>query len=290
MPLDDKSAAEFTFNLEALFPHDIALSDGIERDEWLRSMLVQPDLFIRLRKDKKKAEALLAQQELPYSISSGNCVALPNGAKIESILPADSYVVQDASSQATGDYFKPKKNEEWWDCCCGAGGKSLLLKDAEPTVRLTVSDRRESILHNLKQRFKLYGHTLPVSLVMDIADSAAVSSALGNRQFDNILCDVPCSGSGTWARTPEQLYFFDPLKVEHYSSLQAAIATNAAVHLKPGGRLIYITCSVFRQENEEVINTVIRNAGLQVNTLQLINGVGIKADSMFISVLQKANA
>lgn len=290
MSLPALGESAYSINIDALFPYPVALSTGIGRNEWLNSMLTQPDLFIRIRKNRKQAEAMLTRAQLQYRLIGESCIALPNGAKIEAVLPADLYVVQDASSQATANYFHPKKGERWWDCCCGAGGKSLLIKDAQPDVKLTVSDRRDTIIHNLKQRFKLYGHTLPTAIVTDIADPVAVKSALGSQQFDNIISDVPCSGSGTWARTPEQLYFFDPSRVEQYSALQHAIATNAAAHLKPGGRLNYITCSVFAQENEIVVEAVTKKTGLQVENMQLINGVSNRADSMFIAVLRKHDA
>src|ERR1700761_5020070 len=116
---------ETTFNTDSLFPFDIELSGGINREEWLESMLVQPNLFIRIRKGKGKVVSLLNAQHIPFTFVSDNSLSLPNGAKIDAILPPDCYVVQDASSQQTGTFFTPEKNELWYDCCSGAGGKSL---------------------------------------------------------------------------------------------------------------------------------------------------------------------
>ena len=277
--------AEIPFDSEALFPFDVLLSGGITRDEWLQSMLVQPDLFIRIRKDKGKLISLLNGQNIPSADITDTCLALPNGAKIDTLLPPDAYVVQDASSQKTGEFFKPHKNEQWYDCCSVAGGKSLLLKDMEPGVRLTVSDKRESIIHNLQQRFRQYRYELPVAHVTDVTNKEQLAKSLGGKQFDNIICDAPCSGSGTWARTPEQLYFFDPCTIDKFSSLQKTIAVNVSCHLKKGGRLIYITCSVFHRENEAVVAEVTKETGMKLIQQQLINGIGIKADSMFVAIL-----
>ena len=270
-----------------LFPFDIALSAGINREEWLRSMLVQPNLFIRIRKDKGKLISLLNNGQIPFTFIGDNCLSLPNGAAIDTLLPEEAYVVQDASSQQTGNFFLPRKNELWYDCCSGAGGKSLWLKDLEPGVRLTVSDKRESIIHNLKQRFRTYGHELPVAHVTDVTNKELLSRSHGGKQFDNIICDAPCSGSGTWARTPEQLYFFDPKSLEHFAAQQKTITVNVISHLKPGGGLIYITCSVFAAENEEVVKHLCTETGLQLVSQQLINGISIHADSMFVAVLQR---
>ncbi len=279
---------EIPFDLNALFPFEIALSDGIKKEDWLRSMLVQPDLFIRIRKDKGKLLSMLNSQQIPFTFITDTCISLPNGAKIDTLLPPDSYVVQDASSQQTGNWFNPKKNELWYDCCSGAGGKSLLLKDMEPGVRLTITDRRETIIYNLQQRFRQYRHILPIAHVTDVSNKEQLAKALGSKLFDNIICDAPCSGSGTWARTPEQMYFFDPNSLEQFATLQKTIAVNVSGYLKPGGRLIYITCSVFKKENEDVVNEIVKETSLHLESSQLINGIAVKADSMFVAVLRKS--
>jgi 16S rRNA (cytosine967-C5)-methyltransferase len=263
------------------------LSAGIETQQWLGSMLQQPRLFIRIRKRREEIVRLLQQNELPFEELNDNCLSMPNGAPVDKLLPSDAYVVQDHSSQQTGTYFSPKTGESWWDCCSGAGGKSLLLKDMEPAVQLTVSDKRSSILHNLRERFKLYKHALPVSVVADVAEPGEIEKHLAGKLFDNIICDVPCTGSGTWARTPEQLYFFKEEYVREFSERQRQIATNVSSYLKPGGRLIYITCSIFREENEEIIDYFLSRNNITLESQQLINGIEAKADSMFVSVLRK---
>jgi 16S rRNA (cytosine967-C5)-methyltransferase len=68
--------------------------------------------------------------------------------------------------------------------------------------------------------------------------------------------------------------------------LQQQIAVNVSRHLKPGGRLFYITCSVFREENEAVVAEIVKQTGLKVVRMQLINGIAARADSMFMAILQ----
>ena len=272
------------FDLSKLFPHDIAFSAGMVKEDWLHSMFRQPDLFIRYRKDVARFIKLLKEQKIHYRQLEGNCFAFSNGTKLELFLPEDDYVVQDASSQKTGSFFSPKANESWWDCCSGAGGKSILLKDLQPKVKLTATDKRETILHNLRKRFSLYFNNTPETLVLDVSNSQAVGKVLKEKKFDNIICDVPCSGSGTWARTPEQLYFFDPGSVPVFSEMQKAILNNASRYLKDGGRLFYITCSVFKEENENVTATL---TGMRIEQQMVINGLDDYADSMFITVFKK---
>ena len=283
---DNKDIHMSVFNNADLFPYDnVDLSAGIERSAWLASMLHQPALFIRVRKDEERITALLYEHDIPFTFITENCISLPNGAHIDELLPEDCYVVQDASSQETAKYFEAKKGQTWYDCCSGAGGKSLLLKDLEPGVQLTVTDVRESILHNLKERFRQYHLAAPMAYVTNVSDKEKLAVTLGARQYDNIICDAPCSGSGTWARTPEQMYFFDPGVLGKFSTLQATIAANVAAYLKPGGKLFYITCSVFRAENEDVAAAVAAQTGLAIQRMELINGISRKSDSMFVAVL-----
>jgi 16S rRNA (cytosine967-C5)-methyltransferase len=284
---DGQVVPALPFNIQTLFPFEIALSAGITRDEWLHSMVEQPRLFIRIRKNKELVSQVLKEHNIPFEFITPTCLSLPNGSKIDQLLQPDIYAVQDASSQQTAAFFIPKKNQEWYDCCAGAGGKSLQLKDLEPSVRITVSDKRKSILHNMLERFSLYHLQAPVAHVLDVSNLVALESTLDNAQFDNIICDVPCSGSGTWARTPEQLYFFTASSLEKFAPLQEIIAANVARHLKKDGRLFYITCSVFKEENEDVVERVIQKTGLTLVQSQLINGIGVRADSMFIAVLKK---
>lgn len=272
-------------DLNRIFPFgEENFSEGITKEEWLLSMLRQPDLFIRYRKNAKHLIKLLHEQKILFRQVTDDCFAFSNGTKLETLLPEKEYVVQDASSQQTGSFFTPKINEEWWDCCSGAGGKSLLLKDLQPKVKLTTTDKRDTILHNLKKRFSVYFNHAPETIVADVADTDMLAKKLKGRMFDNIICDVPCSGSGTWARTPEQLFFFDDDAQKNFPVLQKSILQNASNYLKPGGRLFYITCSVFKEENEAVVNAL---HGMEKEHQTLINGIDNHADSMFIAVMRK---
>jgi 16S rRNA (cytosine967-C5)-methyltransferase len=275
------------FDVNRLFVFDAGFSEGITKPEWLLSIMQQPALFIRVRKQNAAIVQKLEENNIPYQWYTATCLKLPNGAAIDKLLPPDAYVVQDASSQATGGYFDAHAGQLWWDCCSGAGGKSLLLKDKQPAVKLTVTDRRESILHNLQKRFQQYGHTPAQRIVLDVSDAHAMRHTMAGKLFDNIICDVPCTGSGTWARTPEQLYFFKQELLQDLPALQRNIAINAAQQLKAGGTLYYITCSVFSQENEHVVNDIIEATGLQLKQMQLLNGIAGNADCLFIALLQK---
>lgn len=276
------------FHFQNMWPHANGFSKGIDKYQWLQTMLSQPRMFIRIRRNKEAILSILSQNDIPYQELDNNCVSLPNGSAIDKLLPEADYAVQDASSQKTGNYFRLQPKNNWWDCCSGAGGKSLLLCDKYPEVKLTVSDTRSTILHNLAQRFKLYNLPMPRQVQLDMSSKKDVADKMGSKKFNAIICDVPCTGSGTWARTPEQLYFFNPEKLKEISKLQKDIAMNAVSHLDAHGTLYYITCSVFKEENEDVVDYLLKyKHSLEVKEMHLINGSDTAADSMFIAVLQR---
>ena len=276
------------FKLNALCSEEIELSSGIDKQDWLSSMLQRPRLFLRIgKKYVQEVPSLLNKSAIPYEQLDATCIALANGTAIENILPQKMYRIQDASSQKTAQYFNISDEETCWDCCSGAGGKALLIKEKAEHAGLCVSDVRKSILDNLTERFQLYGYQAPERLLLSVADKAQTKSILGARRFDHIVADVPCSGSGTWARTPEQLYFFEARQIKDFAERQENIALNAIQYLQAGGTFIYITCSVFVAENEHVVAKLLQqNPQLSLMHQQLINGIHIGADSMFIAVLR----
>ena len=271
-----------------IFPYKVSFSEGISKALWERSLLNLPNLFLRIRKSRQPIDTKLIAAGIKHRWLSGTCLALPNGTKVETILAPDEYWIMDASSQKTGDDLQPQKGESWWDCCSGAGGKALLLKHLEPAVTLTVSDIRESILQNLKARFRQYRIPPPEAIVADASDEQLLAKSLAGRRFDAIICDAPCTGSGTWARTPEGAYFFREDALAQYAARQKAILCNAAKYLKPGGRIIYITCSVFEAENEAVVRYTGEKTGLAIQSSRLINGVEQGADCLYTATLSRA--
>lgn len=271
------------FNLEDVFVLHNHLSKSIEKDNFFNSFFVQPNLFIRVKGTHIKAvtDQLLSKGMLVDEVIE-NALVLPNGTKLEeAIHDARLYQVQDLSSQKTGAYFKPAKYDYWWDCCAASGGKSLLLHDLEPNIELLVSDVRENSLNNLDERFQLAGIKKYHKKVIDLLQNN--DQTLHHYEFDGILLDAPCSGSGTWGRTPEMLYYFEPYKIENYVKLQKAFAGNAIKYLKPGKPLIYMTCSVFKEENEEVVAYIEKHFPVKLQEMELIKGYNDKADSMFVA-------
>jgi 16S rRNA (cytosine967-C5)-methyltransferase len=271
------------FNLDELFPWTDQLSAGIDKEAFLHSFFIQPDLFIRVYKGFEiQVKVALAAAEVIFKDEGNNCFSLPNGTRLEALIPNPHwYEVQDISSQQTAQFFKPQKWESWWDACAASGGKSLLLHDQEPTVKLVVSDIRESILANLDERFQQAGLLKYQKKLLDLTQNNDL--ILHDYAFDGIILDAPCSGSGTWGRTPEMISQFESHKIEFFQRLQQSIARNVMKHLKPGKPLIYITCSVFKAENEGMVNFMVKELGLKLEEQKVLKGYENKADTMFVS-------
>lgn len=272
--------------IKFIFPFFHELSHAIEKEAFQLSFLQQPDLFLRVRPGKANVVfQKLNKAGIPFTQESPDCVRLSNSTKVDDILKLDEEaVVQDINSQKvlaplqlqTTNHKPPTAA---WDCCAASGGKSILLHDAFPNAKLTVSDIRESIILNLRNRFKRAGINSYRSFVADVS-SPDFSPA---QKFDLIICDAPCSGSGTWARTPEQLVFFQQHKIAEYASLQKRIASNASRCLKQDGYFLYITCSVFKRENEEVAS-YLQQQGLRCLSEQYFAGYQIKGDTLFAAL------
>jgi 16S rRNA (cytosine967-C5)-methyltransferase len=193
--------------------------------------------------------------------------------------------IQDLSSQLTGNYYQPNEGEYWYDACAASGGKSLLLMDMGVRLDLTVSDIRSSVLENLKVRFernKIYKYTM---LVADLANG--LPEQLVQESFDAIILDVPCSGSGTWGRNPENRLNFDKSKLRGYTALQEKILVNVLPLLNEGGRIIYSTCSVFKAENIGVLKVLAKHPTFKVTNSELLTGYNHQADTLYVAEITR---
>ena len=283
-------------SLLKVFPWKEELSEGIDHKKFCQSFFSQPDLFLRIRPgNENKVKEKLLKAEMDFREMNATCLALPNASKIEGIIELDKEaIVQDYTSQQVGLYFKSAISNlipivigtkiNAWDCCAGSGGKSLLLNDINPGIDLTVSDVRDSILMNLEKRFAKAGIKKYKSFVADLTRNQKTIT----NSYDLIICDAPCTGSGTWSRTPEQLYFFDENKIEQYAELQKKIVSNVIPSLKQNGWFVYITCSVFRKENDEIVEFVQKQFNLELIKMELLRGYDKKADTMFVALFRKS--
>jgi 16S rRNA (cytosine967-C5)-methyltransferase len=160
-----------------------------------------------------------------------------------------------------------------WDCCAAPGGKTLVLAARLPQVKILATDVSARRLEQTVRRMAGFEYARNVSTA--VADATTPGEAEG--EFDLILCDVPCSGTGTLARNPEIRLQLGAAELESQAQRQRAILGNALRRLAPGGRLVYSTCSLEPEENERVVEAVVRTGTL--NPVPVPGLLGLLRDS-----------
>lgn len=283
--IDAIQAIYTDFNLYAVFPLADELSPELNKTEFIKSILIRPRVFIRIRKNYL-AEVVkeLTENNFEFIQLSNTTLSFDQQVKLTETKSFEKglFEIQDYSSQQTGDFFNAMAKEVWWDCCAGSGGKSLLFKDAFPAVELVISDVRPSILKNTGDRLKK-ANVKNFQLAECDMLAPQLSNQIKGRMFDGIIIDAPCSGSGTWARTPENILHFKLTALKNFQEKQLTIVKNAIDYLKPGGQLIYITCSAFTAENDEVVNQLLASTSLKLIQSKLLVGTNQQADTMFVA-------
>ncbi len=276
------------FVLQNVFRFSQAIHPSIGRHEWQQSFLKQPDVFLRIRPGMQlRVLQSLKNSGLACHVEddSNTCVRLPPSAKVDDYVVLDlEAVVQDKNSQRVVEPLKPFAGaiKSVWDCCAASGGKSILLYDTLPAVQIHASDVRSSILHNLRKRFQ----RAAITGFTSSADDLTMQRSSG-RMFDLVVCDVPCTGSGTWSRSPEQLVFFQEKEIFEYQTKQRKIVSHAIHHVKRNGLLLYITCSVFSAENEDNVASFVADLNLELLSSEIFSGYADKADTLYAALLRK---
>jgi 16S rRNA (cytosine967-C5)-methyltransferase len=160
--------------------------------------------------------------------------------------------VQDEGSQLLGFLVAPRPHELVADFCAGAGGKSLALGMLMRSHgRIYAFDTSEARLARLKPRLRRSGLSNIHPRLVAHEHDAPIKRLAG--KIDRVLVDAPCSGLGTLRRNPDLKWRQSLQSIEELKSKQAAILRSAATLLKPGGRLVYATCSILPEENEAIV-------------------------------------
>jgi 16S rRNA (cytosine967-C5)-methyltransferase len=223
-----------------------------------RSMMNPAPLDLRVNTAKAKRDAVMkllqrdgivcaATPWSPIGIRLQTKVALAkHPAFLEGFIE-----VQDEGSQLLGMLMEPKRSEMVVDFCAGAGGKSLLLAAMMgSTGRVYAMDVSEKRLTNLSPRLKRSGLSNVMPQKIDSENDTKIKRLAG--KIDRVLVDAPCTGLGTLRRNPDLKYRQTEQGLAELNVKQAAILQSAARLVKPGGRLVYATCSFLAEENEAI--------------------------------------
>ena len=275
------------FNLALIFFDKELLEKSIDQIAFFRSFLIQPLVWVRVKTGcKNDFVNELTEKNIPYREEDDLIFSFAAGQSLEGLASFTNglFEIQDLNSGNIGNFLHPQKDDKWWDVCAASGGKSLLLVDKQPDIFILATDVRENILKNYSLRMKKIGFQGYVKQTIDLTERSINPSD----RFDGIIADVPCSGSGTWARSPENLMVDHEKNVlKFYQPLQRKIVTNAVEHLKSDGIFIYSTCSVFTAENTDNVNYFLQHLSLELVETQLLKGYEIKADSLFVAIFRK---
>jgi 16S rRNA (cytosine967-C5)-methyltransferase len=204
-----------------------------------------PTTTIRLRSPNAETELASERiQLLPGALlSSARRVQSGDITKTRAFLER-RVVIQDEASQLVASLIGRGANI--LDCCAAPGGKTLAIVDENPDSKITAVELHPHRARLLQKLLNANPHTRVVA-----ADTLHLPIS---HLFDRILADVPCSGTGTLSRNPEIKWRLTPDDLAELQERQLAILRSALTHLQPGGRLIYSTCSMEKEENEDVID------------------------------------
>lgn len=276
-------------NSSSVFPFPDLLSREIDSAAFGSSLLIQPSLFVRIRPGRKETVlGKFSSAGISFKIRGDDALELDSGKDLRVLAEMEKdIVVQDLSSQQVLDglpeLYPGDSVIDAWDCCAGSGGKTILLRDRlGKRVSITATDIRGSIISNFKKRAELAGVQVEDSKVADVS-----KGDVPDKKFSLIICDAPCSGSGTWSRTPEQMFYFRPDKLPDFIKRQKAIAMHSLPCLIPGGYFLYVTCSVFSEENEGVAEFISGQPGIKKISSGYIRGYDKKADTMYVALFQR---
>lgn len=252
---------EKELNSVELFPYKDLVSPSINFDEWSFSHLFQKPMYLMCRSNHlEDVKRELNEHSMDFVEIETDLLQLPADSKCDFITEKGWAWIQDHASTLACDGIEIGSGQALWDACSGAGGKAIYLSNRfNSNFELTCSDMRYSILQNLKERFLRLGLPLPKIELADLNEVFHISN-----KFDKILLDVPCSGSGTWGRSPENLRGFTETMPLRYSKIQRTIVKNALNNAKMGAEIVYMTCSVFAEENEQNVSYFERELGLKL--------------------------
>jgi 16S rRNA (cytosine967-C5)-methyltransferase len=263
------------------------------------------EIFVELRQAGLRVEPGVLLQSA-FAVSGGS------PARTEAFR-AGKISIQDEASQIIPLLLDVQPGDQVLDLCAAPGGKTPpLVRGARENGMVVAGERHAHRLRAMREQFK----RLNLSHVRLVEVDAEETLPFAAR-FDRVLVDAPCSGTGTLARHPEIRWRLKAERLDEFHKLQVSLLTNAVAILKPGARLVYSTCSMEPEENEKVVEEVLKNtAGVRlvpgpaaVESLggRIVEGLGAsslfgsdgyfrtspevqRADGFFAAILEKAKA
>lgn len=265
-----------------------AKSFGVEETEaFARANNAVPGVTFRVVQTRADETAVLARlRDAGATVAASRIV---DGAwRISGATPllrefaaAGEIYFQDEASQLVAHAMDVKRGDRVLDLCAAPGGKTTLMADrAEDGAFIVAADRSVSRMTTVVATMRLHGLKSIKPVILDATEQLPFAG----ETFDRVLVDAPCSGTGTLRANPEIRWRLAPGDFANFAVQQRRILSRAVEVLKPGGLLVYSTCSVEREENEEVIEYV---DGLRLIKTMRTWPQHDGSDGFFISILEK---
>ena len=221
----------------------------------LRENNLQAPMTLRIhpsigRKNYQEKLASIGIASMPCPIAEQALILTEaiNVSKLPDFFEGSCYV-QDASAQLASQILNPKAGERILDACCAPGGKTTHLAELCPEARIIAIDSDQNRLGRVKENIE----RLQLENITLMQGDAASKAWWDGAMFDKILLDAPCSATGVIRRHPDIKLLRKPRDINNLAGIQASILDNLWSCLKPGGTLLYATCSVLKSENETQI-------------------------------------
>ncbi|MDX1451873.1 MAG: 16S rRNA (cytosine(967)-C(5))-methyltransferase RsmB [Oleiphilaceae bacterium] len=220
-----------------------------------------PPLTLRINRQQSSREDYLTRLA-EAEIAATACRFSPMGVTLEqgmdvTQLPgfAQGMVsVQDEAAQLCCEVLQPQAGERILDACAAPGGKTGALLEAEPDIQLEALDNDATRAQRISDNLTRLGYAIPIH----IAPAEQLEQWWSGEPFDAILLDAPCSASGVIRRHPDIKQLRREGDIVPLASLQLGLLEQLWRTLKPGGRLVYATCSIFPQENSRIIQRFLK--------------------------------
>ena len=269
--------------LEARFDHPDWLIQQVREhypDTWrdmLSANLARAPLFLRVNITKTTREAALAALReqgllaLPGALPA--CIALSEPVPSAQIpgIAAGQLSIQDQGAQLAATLLSPRAGLRILDACAAPGNKATHLLESAPGVSLTCVDSSQARLERLSSECARLGLAEPATFCARLEDLAWWDG----RAFDAVLLDVPCSGTGTLRRHPDIKVLARPGDLDQHHLKQLRLIDAAWRTLKPGGKLLYSTCSICNRENEDSAQALLARDDALVLALPEIKASGL---------------
>ena len=212
-----------------------------------------------------------------------NCLFVRNGQKVRPLFDAGLITFQSQTSVKCCEIAGVKDGDEVLDMCAAPGGKSVYFAGAGENVKVLSCD----VYHHRLELIQQYARRMGVKLNVRLMDATVYNKSLANA-YDVVLCDVPCSGLGVAAKKPDVYLFKDKDQIFGITETQAKILENGSRYVRDGGTLVYSTCTLLKDENEDMIKKFLkqnRHFRLEEEKYFLPDGKG--SDGFFVAKMRR---